>query len=117
MNVTKLHGNLKPKTITAVDYSKREGRTGGWVERSRGGWQGKSQKQRGMREDLGGGLVLNESLAVMFDFLPNSLQPPGDAEQLQGWKSQRLADPTVSDMQSCADCCHSIVVCLRSPPT
>lgn len=40
---------------------------------------------------FGGGLVLNESLAVMFDFLPNSLQSPRDTEQLQGWKSHHLA--------------------------
>lgn len=38
------------------------------------------------RDGFGGGLV-----AVMFDFLPNSLQPPGDREQLQGWKSHHLA--------------------------
>lgn len=31
---------------------------------------------------FGGGSVLNESLAVMFDFLPTSLQSPGDTEQL-----------------------------------
>lgn len=37
MNVIKLHGNLKPKTITAVDYSKREqGERVGWRQRSRG---------------------------------------------------------------------------------
>lgn len=56
---------------------------------------------------FGGGLVLNESLAVMFDFLPNSLQSPRDTEQLRSWKSHRLAGRTVSNMKSCADCCHS----------
>lgn len=51
----------------------------------------------------GGGFVfvLNESLAAMFDFLPNS------AEQLQGWKSLHLAGGPALNTKSCVDCCLS----------
>lgn len=46
----------------------------------------------------GGGFVfvLNESLAAMFDFLPNS------AEQLQGWKSLHLAGGPALNTKSCS---------------
>lgn len=55
----------------------------------------------------------------MFDCLPNSLQSPGDREQLQGWKSLHLAVWTVSDMKSwaaflsksCTCCQWSLSLC------
>lgn len=91
----------------------------GWQHRSRGWWQRKRQKQGEMGEDLGEiWCWMNHWRWCLISF--QTLQLPGDTEQLQGWKSHHLAGRPVLNMKSCVDCClspnPSLAACLLSPP-